>query len=712
MGKGGTIIGELVSGQGLARWTHSFPNGDTAIEGTVLDGERSGDWKFWHPNGKLRASGSYERGAPGGAWEFWTLDGDRDPELSGSYQLVSGEGAQAGLSFSGWTLDGEAHGPWTIAWEDGSPMLQARLHRGRPVGRWRFFHHGRAFDPEFVSADHGEVTEPEGFFELPTSPQAEPQKEPTVFDPSGLPADLAEVPALSAAPGIAAEQQAQIERHLKDYLNPTPSEDRRSDAQELIRRGGSSLPALLNELRLISWREPTGIERARRLVEGVLQPIFGGRSFGWRWSIDDGAWNANRLSFLRAYGFYLITGPHSIVWHLDCRLPTQPVAPGQVTSDLLRPWVSLSEMSAGRIPGLPPYYDVQRAQSRSRSAAGGALDEALEWLSRHQSPNGSWSSAGFMRVRAAQECGCDGPGSKYMDVGVTGLALLAFLGSGNSLRDGPYRRELVSGIRWLLENQDQRTGLIRADAGGYRTDQADMYGHGIATLALCEATASARSRALLEGGQRAVDYILTARNPYGAWRYDMPPMGDSDTSVTGWMVEALQSAERAGLDIDPAAYVGALNWIAAMTDDSTGRVGYDSQGSRSSRAAGENEHFPPEKGEAMTAIGLACSLALGQDPATDAVLMKQAELLLKVLPEWAPRQFGCDMYYWYHGSRAMRYVGGRHWRRWNGSLKRTLLDSQRKDQHFKGSWDPVGPWGHAGGRVYSTALMALCLETY
>ena len=30
----------------------------------------------------------------------------------------------------------------------------------------------------------------------------------------------------------------------------------------------------------------------------------------------------------------------------------------------------------------------------------------------------------------------------------------------------------------------------------------------------------------------------------------------------------------------------------------------------------------------------------------------------------------------------------------------------------RGSWDPVGPWGVDGGRVYSTAILAMCLEVY
>ena len=35
---------------------------------------------------------------------------------------------------------------------------------------------------------------------------------------------------------------------------------------------------------------------------------------------------------------------------------------------------------------------------------------------------------------------------------------------------------------------------------------------------------------------------------------------------------------------------------------------------------------------------------------------------------------------------------------------------QRVDGDAAGSWDPDGPWGMVGGRVYSTALALLTLE--
>ena len=114
----------------------------------------------------------------------------------------------------------------------------------------------------------------------------------------------------------------------------------------------------------------------------------------------------------------------------------------------------------------------------------------------------------------------------------------------------------------------------------------------------------------------------------------------------------------------------------------------------------------------MTAVSLLCRIFLGQDPDEDPILVKQADLLRRNLPEWDPDGFGCDMYYWYYGTYAMYQMGGKHWRAWQKSLKHAVVDTQRKDGDYKGSWDPVGPWGYSGGRVYSTAIMTLSLEVY
>jgi len=63
----------------------------------------------------------------------------------------------------------------------------------------------------------------------------------------------------------------------------------------------------------------------------------------------------------------------------------------------------------------------------------------------------------------------------------------------------------------------------------------------------------------------------------------------------------------------------------------------------------------------------------------------------------------------------MYQMGGRYWDQWNKAMKDAVLKSQRQQPGsttYHGSWDPVGPWGWSGGRVYSTALGVLCLEVY
>ena len=348
---------------------------------------------------------------------------------------------------------------------------------------------------------------------------------------------------------------------------------------------------------------------------------------------------------------------------------------------------------------------------RNLRAAGGsgteqALKDGLEWLANHQDDDGKWDCDEFNKHDPATDV-CDGPGQPEHDVGVTGLSLLAFMGDGHTTRQGLYKEKVTKGVKWMREQQDFENGLI-----GEKIGHSFMYDHAIATLAMCEAYYFSKSPLIRGTAQKAINFVTQARNPYGVWRYEAPPVGDNDSSVTGWMVFALKSAEEAGLKIDSAAFQDSLTWFDEVTDRATGRVGYDTIGSQSSRITGVNEHFPRDKTEAMTAVGLLCRFFLGQDPGGEEIMVKHADLMLKTLPEWDPDGLTNDVYYWYYGSYAMYQMGGRHWKAWNKAMKKAVLDSQQKAGSARGSWDPIGPWGHSGGRVYSTASCVLCLEVY
>jgi len=338
------------------------------------------------------------------------------------------------------------------------------------------------------------------------------------------------------------------------------------------------------------------------------------------------------------------------------------------------------------------------------AGTGAALDAALDWLARHQEEDGSWSPGGFW-MRCASEPRCEGPGSYGLDVGVSALALLAFLGNGDTTVAGPHQRQVQRGIVWLLGEQDADSGRFGRSSG-----PSQVYEHAIATLAIGEAAAFSGHRVLRDAARRGIAVIQAARNPQAAWRYGFAPDGSDDTSVTAWMVQALDAGRRVGLEVDEQCFQGALSWLDEATQPENGRCGYDATGTLSARVSGSNDQYPPENGEALTGAALFLRSLIGQRAESTPLLEQHAELLLQKLPEWNPEGLTCDMYYWYYGSMGLRQLGGSSFAAWADALAPAALGGQRQDGDAAGSWDPVGPWGFSGGRVYATAMMALCLE--
>ena len=258
----------------------------------------------------------------------------------------------------------------------------------------------------------------------------------------------------------------------------------------------------------------------------------------------------------------------------------------------------------------------------------------------------------------------------------------------------------------LRSQQQEDTGLIGTDASHHF-----IYDHVIATLAMCEAYGLSNYRSLKPTAQRAINYLQAHRNPYGCWRYQRQA-GDNDMSVTGWAVLACVSAREFGLLIDQKALGYADSYIDEMTD-ANGRIGYIDKGGLSSRHRGATEiDFPADRTECMTAVGLLCKCFLGHDPKKSPMMDQQAKVLMRKPPQWSRDTKGswADHYYWYYGTYAMYQVGGPAWNQWSKAINDAVVKKQRADGNPKGSWDPEDAWGADGGRVYSTAILALTLE--
>jgi len=71
-----------------------------------------------------------------------------------------------------------------------------------------------------------------------------------------------------------------------------------------------------------------------------------------------------------------------------------------------------------------------------------AVEMGLEWLAKHQTPEeGYWDCDGFQ-----EQCKgniCDGKGYPLYDPGISGLALLAFLGAGYTHQAGRYKKTVL-----------------------------------------------------------------------------------------------------------------------------------------------------------------------------------------------------------------------------------------------------------------------------
>ncbi len=356
-------------------------------------------------------------------------------------------------------------------------------------------------------------------------------------------------------------------------------------------------------------------------------------------------------------------------------------------------------------------FGGRRGGRRNLRAGGGgkktqsAVDLALEWLKNHQSNGGHWDSDGFEEKCVKNKCG--GPGEAVYDPGLSGLALLCFLGAGETHNAGQYKDTVREGLRYLKQIQDGE-GCF-----GPRTSSHFQYNHMCAALAMTEAYGLTGSKLFKDSAQRGVDFVHASQNPYLAWRYGIRD-GDNDSSVTGWAVMVLKSAKLAELNVDGGAMRGAMAWIEKMTEPEFGRVGYQRRGGPPARTTEVQDKFPPDNSESLTGVGVLVRIFAGGDPTKDEFILKGADLMSKKPPLWDVDKGTIDFYYWYYATLAMFQVGGKQWDAWKSAMEKAIVDNQRKEPDMDqiGSWDPMDPWATEGGRVYSTAVNCLCLEVY
>ncbi len=340
--------------------------------------------------------------------------------------------------------------------------------------------------------------------------------------------------------------------------------------------------------------------------------------------------------------------------------------------------------------------------SESGGPAGPQTEESIElglaFLARSQRSDGRWRLQDYdteVLIRS--------------DTAATALSVLAFQGAGYTHRQFKYAPVVGKAINFLIKNQKPNGDLYlpqdpASDQNGW------LYSHSIASLALCEAYGMTQDPMLKEPAQRAVAFMVASQDPQqGGWRYR--PGRGTDTSVTGWFMMALQSAQLAGLEVPDSTRAGIRKWIVSSKGEGEQSYLYRYNPNAAETPSQRHGLVP---NPTMTSVGLLMSLYNG-DKRDKEEVMRGANYLLDYLPsEGNEEQSLRDTYYWYYSTQVMFHMGGNYWEKWNGNLYPMLVRTQVKDGEMAGSWNPLGEvpdlWGKYGGRLYVTTMNLLSLE--
>jgi hypothetical protein len=318
------------------------------------------------------------------------------------------------------------------------------------------------------------------------------------------------------------------------------------------------------------------------------------------------------------------------------------------------------------------------------SATENAVTEALRWLARNQrSSPALWSLTGKYS---------DGANTENPDA-ATAMALLAFQGAGYtpmSDRKDPFTSVVTKGWSALLKRQNKDGSFFQEGSGNSR-----LYTHALCTIALCELYGMTKDTEYRDAAQKAVDYCVKIQAAEGGWRYQ--PGFDSDLSVTGWFVMALQSARMAGLQVDGKALERVRGFLGTVSLD-----------------GGAQYAYVPQQGIklSMTAEGLLCRQYLGWQQADDR-LQRGVRILTDNVPSMEDGR--THVYYWYYAAQVCHHMESISWRKWNGAMRKVLPALQIREGKERGSWDPTmdDTTGVAGGgRLFVTCLATYCLEVY
>lgn len=377
-----------------------------------------------------------------------------------------------------------------------------------------------------------------------------------------------------------------------------------------------------------------------------------------------------------------------------------------VRADIVR---LLGRLGAVRATGIRGHSQRRkRARRLISKQSEAAVARGLDWLASVQSKDGRWDSDAH-------------GGGPHFDTGITGYVLLAFFGSGMTDRDGRHAATVRRALDHLLSTQGKngRFGGLEHARFGVR--------HSIVTSAICEAWILTWDPKYRAAARRAVAFLGNNRLAGSGWGYH--DHKKADTFETAWALHALRFAEFGGIDVRMSDLRAGFGWIARVTDPDFGVVGYEHAGGYAASygwqrgfagdlfpAAGKRLGVFVDRDKhaaylsSMTASAAWCCYLCLPRPDRVVVMKKHAANVAQSLPKWDAKHEYVDFSMWPTSGLVVIQRHGVHGaptaRKWFKQLHAALLPNQDDN----GSWEPVGPWGPSGGRLFSTASAVLALE--
>lgn len=276
-----------------------------------------------------------------------------------------------------------------------------------------------------------------------------------------------------------------------------------------------------------------------------------------------------------------------------------------------------------------------------------------------------------LRYLSTQQTDSGGFGGRYEGPGTTGMAVMAFLASGEDPNYGEYRLQVRRGLRSMVSGQNKSTGYMGNS----------MYQHGFAMLGLAEAYGAVDDRGLWPTGNQtvggalelAVGAALAAQkeNPYGAWRYS-PTSRDADTSVSGAVMVGLLAARNAGIEVPDASIDRAIRYFKSMTGKD-GSVGY---------SGGVTRGFASSLPRSSIA-SLVYAIARRKDLTEYEVILDSLKSNQQLFTTGPYQAYGN-----YYQAQALFQGDVGVWQRWNELLVERLKKSQQADGSFSGQFGP------------------------